>query len=377
MKILHFTPAGGFYGRERVVYSLVKGLSDLGVANIIVTTKTLASIYSSLIKDVKVYSLPPNPDINRLTSKFLYQFHKALTLWRIIALEKPDVIHLHLYDPSFILLLPILLKIPCIMTEHGGCLLIHKNGVEMKRAESVIMFFVAHVLLLLVRRVISYMRRDREVCRLLRMRCHDVIYNCIDPEWWTWSMSENNNLKKSSNLLKIVFPARLSWLKGQWLLLRAIAKIRNAFPFKIMLVGDGPAKKFYELLAEQLNLSDITEFSGYVDGKEKFQIYKSADILVVNLTNPGLSQTLLEATAIGKPTITFYDPEVYDIFGEKLWYVQSISPEEVCKSIVEIVSNYESAVEKAKMAKKLALKLFDPKSFASKYMRVYEIVLSC
>ncbi|MEM0358317.1 MAG: glycosyltransferase family 4 protein [Candidatus Bathyarchaeia archaeon] len=377
MKVLQVIISDAFFGAERVVCNLAKGLDSNGVSCVILTTWSLAEKYLSKLKNrknIKVYAVAFNPKKNNIVSIFLFRIKQAILFRKIVKIEKPDVIHLHLPNPSFILLL-LLCRVPSVMTEHGDVRYVHLNLSGGSVVKRFVNFLTIHILQFLVDEIVAYQYSLLEKCKLLRRCCHKVIYNCIDQEWLTWLNSVNEFKLNNMAPRTLVFPGRLVREKGQLLLLKVADRLREAYPLRIVFVGDGPDRLNLEALAKNLNIQNA-EFVGYVDDEEKFEVFKSSDVIIANLNHPELSQVLLEAAAIGKPTITFYDREVYQIFGESLWYIRQASVDEVYRKIKEIFSDYDYALKRASTAKKIALHRFNPSRFIFEYLKVYRCMLN-
>lgn len=86
-------------------------------------------------------------------------------------------------------------------------------------------------------------------------------------------------------------------------LLRAAAAVRarSAFPFRLLLVGDGPERPELEALTRQLNLVDRVTFAGFQ--KAPLPWVAAMDILVLASAKEGLPRNVLEAMLLGKPVI--------------------------------------------------------------------------
>ncbi len=113
----------------------------------------------------------------------------------------------------------------------------------------------------------------------------------------------------------ILWCSRLDVVKGTDLLLRAFASVDRP-DIKLILLGDGPQRGYLQSLAKSLGIHEQTMFLGYVDGVEKARFFQHASAVCVDLINPGISQSLLEAVFSGNPVIACYDSEVARIFGE-------------------------------------------------------------
>jgi sugar transferase (PEP-CTERM/EpsH1 system associated) len=95
---------------------------------------------------------------------------------------------------------------------------------------------------------------------------------------------------------------RLVPVKNQSLLLRAFARLRQEQPAaRLVLVGDGPERAALEEEADGLGLGRTVFFTG--SRRDIPEIMAALDIFILPSFSEGLSLTLLEAMAAGKPVV--------------------------------------------------------------------------
>lgn len=99
--------------------------------------------------------------------------------------------------------------------------------------------------------------------------------------------------------LKILFVGRVTNWKGVDLLLVAVKDLKNV---EVDICGDGPALNFCIELNRRLGNNNVT-FHGRVSQKDIKEHLKNADILVLPSLYEGLSHTILEAMAYGRPSL--------------------------------------------------------------------------
>ena len=101
---------------------------------------------------------------------------------------------------------------------------------------------------------------------------------------------------------KIVCTARLSVIKNQQLLIKAFSLIKEKYlDYKVELYGDGPNKDNLQKLICKLNL----EKNIYLMGRKKniIEYIKDASLFVLPSNSEGMPNALLEAMALGIPSI--------------------------------------------------------------------------
>lgn len=111
--------------------------------------------------------------------------------------------------------------------------------------------------------------------------------------------------EKTKNEAKtILYVGRLEGRKGVKYLLRAFQSYSAKFPKdKLLIVGDGPDREKLELMAEDLELINVT-FLGFVPEEKKVELLSKADLFVSPaLFGESFGIVLLEAMAMGAVTI--------------------------------------------------------------------------
>lgn len=87
------------------------------------------------------------------------------------------------------------------------------------------------------------------------------------------------------------------------LLMRAFSGLCRDYPeWKLVVIGDGPLRKEWETLRDQLGLSDRVLFPGRV--KNPYRWLKQADLFVMSSLYEGFPNALCEAMACGLPVIS-------------------------------------------------------------------------
>lgn len=117
--------------------------------------------------------------------------------------------------------------------------------------------------------------------------------------------------KSSDELIKrfsidshtITTMGRLSFQKGQWLLIRAFSAVVRRIPdAKLIILGEGGLEKDLKQLVSRLKLGKNVFFAGFVKAPHK--IVKASRAFVFPSLFEGLGNVLIEAMACGTPCIS-------------------------------------------------------------------------
>lgn len=102
--------------------------------------------------------------------------------------------------------------------------------------------------------------------------------------------------------LLILSMARLAPDKGLDYLIKAAASLRRTERrFKVVIAGDGPVRAQLEQLSRNLGVADLVTFLGFRE--DVSELLAACDLVVLPSLREGLSISLLEAMAAGKPII--------------------------------------------------------------------------
>ena len=109
----------------------------------------------------------------------------------------------------------------------------------------------------------------------------------------------------SKRPLRVLCVGRLTPLKGQAVLLEAIAELkRRGVAAEVTMVVDGPSRDSLEELVRRLEVAPLVEFTGAVGQDEIRAHYAAADVFCLPSFAEGLPVVLMEAMAMGLPVVT-------------------------------------------------------------------------
>jgi len=166
---------------------------------------------------------------------------------------------------------------------------------------------------------------------------------------------------------------RLVPVKNQSLLLRAFARLREKEKkAHLVIVGDGPEGAALQREAVRLKLQRWVHFTG--SRRDIPQILASLDLFVLPSLSEGLSLTLLEAMAAGRPVVATRvggNPEVIED-GHNGLLVTSDDVEELAAALQRLASKRKTlAAGLAKQGRRTVAEKFSLEAMVRAYEKIY------
>jgi 1,2-diacylglycerol 3-alpha-glucosyltransferase len=143
----------------------------------------------------------------------------------------------------------------------------------------------------------------------------------------------------------------------------------------LLLVGDGPARKDLEELAERLGVSDYVIFTGMVDPAEVHKYYQLGDVFVSASTSETQGLTYVEAAANGLPLLCRRDPCLDGVLVEGRNGFEYEAQDDFCELLDTILQNPDWCHTAGEQSAQIA-ENFDKSHFAEQIEDVYEAVIS-
>jgi sugar transferase (PEP-CTERM/EpsH1 system associated) len=173
---------------------------------------------------------------------------------------------------------------------------------------------------------------------------------------------------------------RLTPVKDQQLLLRAVAHVRQSHPelgslLRLLIVGDGPLLAMLTAMIEDLALRDAVWLAG--DREDVPALLQLMDVFVLPSLGEGISNTVLEAMACGLPVIA-------SAVGGNLELVEegvngSLFPvgdaRSLAAAMVALLSNAAERARQGANARQRVCQRFDWSRTVEAYLGVYDELL--
>ena len=153
----------------------------------------------------------------------------------------------------------------------------------------------------------------------------------------------------------------------------ALARAQNS-KLKLMMVGDGPARKELEETAARLGVAEHVIFTGMVAPEEVHRYYQLGDVFVSASTSETQGLTYIEAAANGLPLPCRRDPCLDGVLVEGRNGYEYEAQGDFCEIIDTIMHNPAWRQEAGNQSAQIAA-TFDKSQFAQRIEDVYEAVV--
>lgn len=155
----------------------------------------------------------------------------------------------------------------------------------------------------------------------------------VIPNSISYTEIESYQIERNPVEKYILFLGRLHPKKGIDLLINAFATL-NAKDIKLKIAGPINEYKIeLEQLINSLNITHQVEFVGMVSGREKYQLYKDAWVMVTPSFSEVVGMVNLEAGILETPVITTYQTGLYKEWNENGGVLINPDVEEVKRAL--------------------------------------------
>lgn len=176
-------------------------------------------------------------------------------------------------------------------------------------------------------------------CKLAKLDTSEHLYAISNPMSFSKTIVSNKKEKIILYVGRLDFsPKRVDRLINAW------KAVKHKDGWKVIVVGDGPAKTFYEDMCLKKGIDSI-EFVGHTNPEP---YYKKASIICITSTHEGFSLVAIEALQNEVIPIAFNSYEaVYDIIqnGVNGYIVEAFSIKQYSKTLERLIANQSLRTE--------------------------------
>lgn len=174
----------------------------------------------------------------------------------------------------------------------------------------------------------------------------------------------------------IISTGRLAQQKGLEYLVRAIPLVTDTLPITVLLAGDGELRSDLQYLVSDLGLDERVRFLGFRE--DIGDLLAAADVVVLPSLWEGLSISLLEAMAAGKPTITTSIGSNIEVTnnGEAAYLVPSQDSTALANALRTLANDTQMREALGVRAQQRQMEHYTMDRMSSSYLDLYKSLLS-
>ena len=347
IKIAHvITGIGGGAGEDTLF--TIEGLDKEKYHINLVMGKELKEDISRRIRNKKINFIQIQP----FKSRYHFLYDSILLLKLIILFKKGhyDIVHTHMTKPGILgRIAARIAGVPIII--HG----LHGNALEVSDSK-----FINVVKIFLEKKISKFTDAYISVSEIVSQK---YLEYGIGKKTKYFTVRSGMELNKFTNARKemdvrqkwhefgingedfvIGNVGRLVLSKGHNFLFQAIKiiiEIRKKQPVKLLIIGDGKDKEKLRKYAKELNLEKNVIFTGYREDVEKLMAIM--DIFVLSSLREGLPRVLVQAAAVGLPSIAFNIDGIPEIIKDNYngFLVNPRDIEQLTNRIIKYMDNKE------------------------------------
>jgi glycosyltransferase involved in cell wall biosynthesis len=181
---------------------------------------------------------------------------------------------------------------------------------------------------------------------------------------------------KKDSIFTIISVGRLTHIKGQKMLLKAIKNLADKkVPFKLKIIGIGEDEKLLKDYVKNNKLDNFVSFLGKLTGRQLIEQYKSAHLFVLTSLAEGMPNTVLEAWGAKLPVIATKVGSLPYLINPKNGYlVESSDDEQLTEAIIKIVNNKNRQML-GNNGYELVKSRYSVDKYVQNYLNLYEEVI--
>lgn len=195
-----------------------------------------------------------------------------------------------------------------------------------------------------------------------------IIGNCINVD----DITMKSSWKKRNVIL---FLGRVHFHKGIRYLIEAVAKLKDQIDgYVVKIAGPGDETYVNELksLAQKLGVADQVQFIGSVFGKDKFDLYREADLFVLPTHSENFGIVVTEALACGTPVVTTKGAPWAELESHHCGWWTEIGADPTAEALKSFLSLSESDLElMGRNGRALVEERYSCQKIAQEFMTLY------
>jgi len=198
----------------------------------------------------------------------------------------------------------------------------------------------------------------------------EIVHNYVVPP------TEVAVVESGKEKIKILFLGLIGERKGVYDLIKAIPIVVAKYPDLEMMIGGNGELEKAQLLVEQLSLGQYVTFLGWVNGEQKLNYIRDADVYILPSHNEGLPMSILEAMSFGKPIVSTHVggiPELVRNHKDGI-LIEAGNIQEIADALITLCQSPEIRLEYGNNARTRVINDFSDKTIIPQLNDIYESV---
>ncbi len=200
----------------------------------------------------------------------------------------------------------------------------------------------------------------------------------FEPNPKSASLLSKYNLRPDEKIILFVGGLdKAHYFKGLEFLIKSIPalNLKGGANFKLMIVGDGNLKPYYEKMASDFQVKDQIIFAGAVEKRDLPEYYNLSDVVVLPSVDESeaFGIVLIEAMACGKPVIASNLPGVRSVidFGINGFLVEPKNARRLAEKINDVLYNPDICRQFGENGRGKVLEKYDMQKVGEKLEEIF------
>ncbi len=185
--------------------------------------------------------------------------------------------------------------------------------------------------------------------------------------------------QRESNRQVVLFLSRLHPKKGIERLLHAASTVSKSHNVRFIIAGSGETayEQHLKSLSRELELNNIVEFVGFVEGDRKTALLRAADLFVLPTSQENFGLVFPEAMACGLPVITTKGVDIWQELQQSGGaIIIDDRADQLTSSIISLLDDDSKRISVSKAAKKWLASTFMGDAVVNRYIELYRQMMN-
>lgn len=367
----YFPPQAG--GVERYALEIAKRLQDQAFSRVVVVTSGTKSgrDVQEVYEGVTVYRLAYAFKVSNTPFSFRW-FWKVR---KILKQEKPDIVNIHMPVPGLGDVVSFFTpRKKLVVTYHGQSM---KKGALLP--DIAVWLYEYTLLPILLRRASSVVCSSEWVRQhFLRAYMYKSITVSPGVDTKLFVPREAGEHTVPTMLFVAASLTRACEYKGLPLLLEALYEIhRRGIAVKLVVVGDGDMKEFYQVSVQNHGLASEVQFTGRLEGAALSRAYAEASFFVLPTSNDSYPTVILEAMSAGLPVISTKVGDIPTMVedGVNGFIIEPNDKDALIEKICVLLKNPQMVAAFGSAAQKTISEVFSWNKRSERYQNLFDAML--